>query len=106
MRRFHSSIPAPRGLIGFLSQVGYVIAYGTSGLVADRVFEPLFAAGGVVSPVLARLVGTGPGRGMGCMLLAAGIGLCAVAVVATLVVTPERRNGSVVSEQLSVIKGK
>jgi MFS family permease len=94
------------GLIGFLSQVGYVIAYGTSGLVADRVFEPLFAAGGVVSPVLARLVGTGPGRGMGCMLLAAGIGLCAVAVVATLVVTPERRNGSVVSEQLSVIKGK
>ena len=43
---------------------------------------------------------------MGCMLLAAGISLCAAAVVAALVVTPERRNGSGVSEQLSVIKGE
>jgi len=94
------------GLIGFLSQVGYVIAYGASGLVADRVFEPMFAAGGLVSPVLARIVGTGPGRGMGFMLLAAGIGLCAVAAVVALVVTPERRNGCGISEQLSVIKGE
>ena len=94
------------GLIGFLSQVGYVIAYGAAGLVADRVFEPLFAAGGQVSPLLARMVGTGPGRGMGFMLLAAGMGLFAVAAVAALVVTPERRNGSGMPQRLSVIKGE
>jgi len=42
---------------------------------------------------------------MGSMLLGAGVGLCIVAVVAALVVTPDRPKSSGLSEQLPVIEG-
>lgn len=45
------------------------IAYLLAGPLADRVFGPLLAA----SPQLQRVVGAGPGRGIGLMFVAAGV---------------------------------
>ncbi|MBR5109749.1 MAG: MFS transporter [Clostridia bacterium] len=52
------------GLIGFLSQLGYVVAYAVSGAAADA---------------LGRLTGRGVGRGAAAVILAAGICLSVVA---------------------------
>lgn len=51
------------------SPLGYLLA----GPLADRVFEPLLAAGGPLAGSLGRLVGTGPGRGIALLFLALGI---------------------------------
>lgn len=53
------------GLIGFLSQVGYVIAYATGGLLAD---------------MAARLSGRDTGRGAGIVIMVSGACLAAVAL--------------------------
>ncbi len=68
------------GIIGVLSQFGYIIAYGSSGLLADRVFGPLLSERGLLSGSLGRIIGTGPGRGIALMLLLSGI--CVIAVAA------------------------
>ena len=53
------------GLISFLSQIGYVIAYGTAGLAADAM-----AAAGK----------TGVGRGAASVIMAAGLMLAVLAL--------------------------
>ncbi len=53
------------GLIGFLSQLGYVVAYAVSGAAADTI---------------GRLSGRGVGRGAATVILAAGICQAAVAL--------------------------
>lgn len=54
------------GLIGFLSQLGYVVAYGTGGLMAD---------------LAAKLLHTSTGRGAGSVIIVSGVCLSVVAVV-------------------------
>ncbi|MGX8679954.1 MAG: MFS transporter, partial [bacterium] len=54
------------GLIGFLSQIGYVAAYTTAGLMADH---------------LAAARGIGVGRGAGGVIMISGIMLAIVALV-------------------------
>lgn len=56
------------GLIGFLSQIGYVVAYGVAGVAADR---------------LAACFQTGVGRGAAGVIMAAGalLGITALALV-------------------------
>lgn len=72
------------GLIGFLSQTGYLIAYVTAGVLADHVFEPLLSESGALAASLGHMIATGPGRGMGLLLMLAGISLTVLtAVVAT-----------------------
>lgn len=63
------------GFIGFLSQIGYVVAYGIAGLLAD-------AAG--------NAIGTGAGRGAGMVIQVSGI-LLAVAAI-TVMLVPSIRN--------------
>jgi hypothetical protein len=53
------------GLIGFISQLGYVVAYALSGTAADA---------------LGRLGGRGVGRGAGAVIIIAGICLALTAV--------------------------
>jgi DHA3 family macrolide efflux protein-like MFS transporter len=51
------------------------LAFLTAGPLADYVFEPWMAEGGVLaSTFLGRLLGTGAGRGMGLMFIIAGLG--------------------------------
>lgn len=53
------------GIVGFLSQVGYVIAYGCSGILADWI---------------AKGSGTNVGRGAGIVISFAGAALVMVSV--------------------------
>lgn len=70
------------GIIGLVSQLGYVGAYLVAGVLADRVFNPWLREGGRLAATAGRLVGTGPGRGIGLMLLISGLGVAAVAACA------------------------
>ena len=54
------------GLISFLSQIGYVVAYGTAGLLADRA---------------ATVRNIGVGRGAASVIMISGVMLAAVAIV-------------------------
>lgn len=56
------------------------IAYLAAGPLADRVFEPLLRPGGALAGSVGRVIGVGPGRGMGMMMILAGV----VIVLATL----------------------
>ncbi len=60
------------GMIGLLSQIGYIGAYSISGALADRVFNPLLSKTGPLAASVGQLTGTGPGRGIALMLLIAG----------------------------------
>lgn len=64
------------GLIGLISQLGYVAAYAVSGLLADYVFTPLLLEGGALSENVGKILGTGPGRGIGLLIVLAGVLLC------------------------------
>jgi MFS family permease len=60
---------AYRGMIASIaSPIGMILA----GTLADYVFEPMMQVGSWGADVFGRLVGTGPGAGMGLMLVLAG----------------------------------
>jgi DHA3 family macrolide efflux protein-like MFS transporter len=67
-----------------LEQFTAPLSYLAAGPLADRVFEPLLASGGRFAGSVGRLLGVGPGRGigfqfviMGCLVIAAT--LCSLA---------------------------
>lgn len=71
------------GIIGVLSQLGYIAAYGVSSLLADRVFNPLFEAGGRLAPSIGKIIGTGPGRGIAFIFILSGICVVTVSGIAS-----------------------
>jgi MFS family permease len=56
-----------------IAQVTVPVATVIAGPLADNVFEPAMQAGGAWSETFDWLVGTGPGAGMGLMLVLAGV---------------------------------
>lgn len=64
------------GLIGVISQLGYVAAYALSGPLADYVFKPLLLKKGILANSVGRITGTGSGRGAGLLISIAGMLLC------------------------------
>lgn len=68
------------GLIGLISQLGYVLAYGVAGIMADQVFNPLLIEGGALSGVFGPIWGVGEGRGIGLLIAAAGLILAVLAL--------------------------
>lgn len=61
------------GIIGVISQLGYVLAYAAAGPLADHVFNPLLEANGALASTVGQLIGTGPGRGIGLLFMVAGV---------------------------------
>jgi DHA3 family macrolide efflux protein-like MFS transporter len=53
-----------------------------AGPLADRVFEPLMATGGPLADSVGRVIGAGPGRGVGLMFIIAGLLSAAVSLAA------------------------
>lgn len=49
------------------------LAYLTVGLLADSIFEPMFKPGGLLAGSIGQLIGVGPGRGMGFLLIVIGL---------------------------------
>jgi MFS family permease len=69
------------GLIGILSQFGFVISYAVSGVLADYVFNPLLKENGILAPSVGRVIGVGDGRGIGLMLIVSGFLLVILAFI-------------------------
>ncbi|WP_342562120.1 MFS transporter [Paenibacillus sp. FSL R7-0345] len=68
-------------LIGLVSQLGFIAAYMLSGVLADRVFTPLLTDGGLLAGSVGRITGTGSGRGIGLLIIIAGLLLSAAAII-------------------------
>lgn len=68
------------GIIGLISQLGYVLAYGVSGILADYVFNPMLLENGLLANSVGKVIGIGEGRGIGFMLILSGIAIAVVAV--------------------------
>ena len=69
------------GLISLITQMGTVVAYIISGIMADYVFEPMFNKNGILVENIGIIIGTGKGRGIGFMLILSGIGMLIIAIV-------------------------
>jgi MFS family permease len=69
-------------IVSLISQSGMIVAFGTAGVLADHVFNPLFNTGGLMASSIGRIVGTGEGRGIAFMFVLSG--LFTVAVAATI----------------------
>ncbi|MGT2906543.1 MFS transporter [Streptococcus dentiloxodontae] len=63
------------GLISFISQLGYIVAYAISGALADYIFNPLLFKNGVLANSIGRIVGIGSERGIALMLIICGISM-------------------------------
>lgn len=70
------------GMVSLLTQAGTVLAYAISGVLADRVFEPLLGEEGLLSDSVGKIIGTGQGRGVGFLLVLSGLGMVFAAVTA------------------------
>lgn len=69
------------GLISLITQMGTVVAYIISGVMADYVFEPMFDKNGTLVENIGIIIGTGKGRGIGFMLILSGMGMLIMAIV-------------------------
>lgn len=69
------------GLIGVISQLGFVAAYASSGVLADFVFTPMLLDEGTLADSVGKIIGTGNGRGTGFLIIIAGVLLCAASVL-------------------------
>ena len=58
-----------------------LIAFPIAGPLADFVFEPAMAEGGVLAPIFGPLIGVGEGRGIGLMFLVSGALIILTSVV-------------------------
>jgi len=63
-----------------ISRAASPVAYLLAGPLAERVFEPLLASAGPMAGSLGRILGTGPGRGIGLLFLVMGAIKMVVAV--------------------------
>lgn len=61
------------GMISILTQIGFVVAYAVCGILADYVFGPMLMEDGILAGSIGKFIGTGDGRGVGFMLIVAGI---------------------------------
>ncbi|MCI5731855.1 MAG: MFS transporter [Eubacterium sp.] len=69
------------GMIGLISQMGYVIANVMIGYLVDYFFDPALCEGGIFYNNLGRVIGTGAGRGSAFLILLGGLCLCFFAPV-------------------------
>lgn len=69
------------GLISFITQMGYVLAYVFSGVLSDYVFEPFMRGSSFAAVSIGKIIGTGEGRGIALLLVIAGVGLAGVGIV-------------------------
>jgi MFS family permease len=58
------------------------LAYVVAGPLADRVFEPLMAANGLLAGSIGQIIGVGPGRGIGLLFIVMEVLVMVVTVAA------------------------
>jgi DHA3 family macrolide efflux protein-like MFS transporter len=72
------------GVAGMISLASVPVSALLAGPLADRVFEPMFAPGGALAGSVGRLIGVGPGRGIGFLFMLLGGLVLAVLALASL----------------------
>lgn len=60
------------------------LSYVAAGPLADKIFEPLMAVDGPLAGSMGRIIGTGPGRGIGLMFVMVGVGTVGITLVSYL----------------------
>ena len=83
------------GLMGLVSQLGFLVAYCIAGPLADAVFNPLLRPGGALVDGLGGIIGVGQSRGIGLMF-----GLVGILLILIAVVTPRVRAIRVLEDNL------
>lgn len=68
------------GTISLVTQMGYLVAYLCSGVVVDRVLQPLLEPGQALSTSIGAVIGTGPGRGAALLVGLMGLVMALVAL--------------------------
>ena len=68
------------GTISLVTQMGYLVAYLCSGVLVDRVLQPLLEPGQALSTSVGTVVGSGPGRGAALLVGIMGLGMILVAL--------------------------
>jgi MFS family permease len=71
------------GMIGALAMLTEAPAYPAAGYLADRIFAPLMIEGGALAGTLEPLIGAGPGRGIGLLMMVLGTCLLLTALIGT-----------------------
>jgi len=69
------------GMIGVVSQFGYVAAYASAGLLSDYVFNPLMEERGLLATTVGKWIGSGQGRGIGLLFIISGVLVIVLALV-------------------------
>jgi MFS family permease len=69
------------GIIGVISQIGYIIAYSSVGFLVDHVFNPLLKEGGLFENNIGKILGTGENRGIGLLLMISGILIILISLI-------------------------
>ncbi|MGB3293326.1 MAG: hypothetical protein WBB01_10095, partial [Phormidesmis sp.] len=67
---------------GAIAGAARPLAYGIAGPLADSIFEPLMATDGPLAGTLGRLIGVGPGRGIGLLFIVIGAAIMWATVAA------------------------
>jgi len=68
-------------MVSAISQVGYILAFGSAGFLADHLFNPLFYADGALSQTIGQIIGTGQGRGIGFLFVISGLLVSILALI-------------------------
>lgn len=68
-------------IIYAISQVGYLLAFGSAGFLADHLFNPMFYPDGMLARTVGLIIGTGPGRGIGFMFILSGLLVSILALI-------------------------
>jgi predicted MFS family arabinose efflux permease len=80
-----------------IAQISIPVGTAIAGPLADVVFEPGLAPGGVLVPIFGGVVGTGPGAGMAALFLISGA-ICVIIGAAGFLVRKVRDVGSIVPD--------
>lgn len=67
------------GMIGLISQMGYVLANAVAGFFVDYVFNPALREGGLFYGNIGKVIGTGAGRGAALLIIIGGFCMCLLA---------------------------
>jgi MFS family permease len=68
-------------IVSLISQFGMIMAFSTAGIMADKFFNPLLLNTGFLASTAGKIVGTGPGRGIGFMFFLSGLLVITMAVI-------------------------
>ncbi len=69
------------GMISFITQMGYILAYILSGIISDYIFEPFMSGNSFLAKQIGKIFGFGKGRGIALLILISGIAMAITGIL-------------------------